>query len=94
MSWRRRNKGTCETVRGLCYRVGLKVVPKLREFFRKVEAEVVSNSRNKIHQTWGQHFNPSLYYYGDTAIHFQCILSQLLTQYVHLANLCKSRITL
>ena len=28
-----------------------KMVPRLREFFRQVEAEIVSNSRNKIHQT-------------------------------------------
>ena len=29
------------------------MVPRLRELFRQVEAEVVSNSRNKILQTWG-----------------------------------------
>ena len=27
-------------------------IPRLQKFFRQVEAEVVSNSRNKIHQTW------------------------------------------
>ena len=32
------------------YRAGLnKVVPRLRELFRQVEAEVVSKSRNEIH---------------------------------------------
>ena len=34
--------------KGLAY----KVVPRLREFSKQVEAEVVSNSRSKIHQTW------------------------------------------
>ena len=33
----------------------------LQEFCGQVEAEVVSNSRNKIHQTWGQLFSPPLY---------------------------------
>ena len=32
---------------------GQKVCPRLQELFRQVEAEVVSNSRNKIHQTRG-----------------------------------------
>ena len=27
-------------------------IPKLRKFFSQVQAKVVSNSRNKIHQTW------------------------------------------
>ena len=31
---------------------GLKKGPRLREYCRQFEAEVVSNSRNKIHQTW------------------------------------------
>ena len=34
-----------------------KVGPRLREFFRQVEADVVSNSRNKIHQTWDLAFS-------------------------------------
>ena len=40
---------------------GKKMVSSLREFFRQVRAEVVSNSRNKLHETWGQFFSPSLY---------------------------------
>ena len=42
---------------------GLKTVPRLREFFRQVEAGVVSNSRNKLHQTWRPFFSPPLYVY-------------------------------
>ena len=34
--------------KGLAY----KVVPRLREFSKQVEAEVVSNSRNQSHKTW------------------------------------------
>ena len=34
-------------------RDGLKNGPRLREFLRQVETELVSNSRNEIHQTWG-----------------------------------------
>ena len=30
--------------------------PRLHEYGRHVEAEVVSNSKNKIHQTWGPPF--------------------------------------
>ena len=41
--------------------VGKKVGPRLREFFRQFEAEVVSNSRTKIHQTWDPLFSPPLY---------------------------------
>ena len=37
--------------------IGYKVVPRLRECCRQVEAEVVSNSRNRIHQTWGLPFS-------------------------------------
>ena len=33
-----------------------KVVPRLRECWRQGQAEVVSNSSNKIHQTWGPPF--------------------------------------
>ena len=36
----------------LTYRDGLKIVPRLREFFRHVEAKVISNNRHKINQTW------------------------------------------
>ena len=31
--------------------------PRLREFFKPVEAEVASNDINKIHQTWGPLFS-------------------------------------
>ena len=31
-----------------------------------VEAGVVSNSRNKIHQTWGPFFSPPLWRSGDS----------------------------
>ena len=40
---------------------GLEVVPRLREGFRQVEAEVVSDSGNKIHQTWDHFLGPPLY---------------------------------
>ena len=33
----------------------------MHECCRQVEAEVVSNSRNKIHQTWGPPFSQALY---------------------------------
>ena len=32
--------------------IAKRVLPRLRECSRQVEAEVVSNSSNKIHQTW------------------------------------------
>ena len=38
-----------------------KAVSRLREFCRQVEAEEVSNSRSKIHQTWGRPHRNSLY---------------------------------
>ena len=38
-----------------------KAVPRLRECCRQVEAEEVSNSRNKIHQTWEWPYRDSLY---------------------------------
>ena len=38
--------------------------PRLREFFRQVEAEVISNCSNKIHQTWGPWISRSLYKIG------------------------------
>ena len=37
------------------------MVPRLRECCRQTEAEVVSMSMNKIHQTWGPPFNLALY---------------------------------
>ena len=41
--------------------LGLKVVPRLCECCRQSQAEVVSKSSNKIHQTWGPPFNQALY---------------------------------
>ena len=35
--------------------VAKRVLPRLRECSRQVEAEVVSNSSDKIHQTWPKH---------------------------------------
>ena len=37
--------------------LGKKVVPRLRECCRQSQAEVVSKSGNKIHQTWGPPFS-------------------------------------
>ena len=37
------------------------VLPRLRECSGQVEAEVVSNSRNKIHQTWESLFGTPMY---------------------------------
>ena len=45
----------------ICAGHGLKVVPRLRECCRQSQAEVVSNSRNTIHQTWGPLFSRALY---------------------------------
>ena len=36
-------------------------IPRLRECCRQVEAEVGSNSRNKIHKTWEQPYSAALY---------------------------------
>ena len=33
----------------------------MREFCRQVEAEVVSKSKNKIHETWGPPISGALY---------------------------------
>ena len=38
-----------------------KVVPSLRECSRQSQAEVVSKSSNKIHQTWNPHFSRALH---------------------------------
>ena len=40
---------------------GYKMVPRLRECFVQSQAEVVSKSTNKIHQTWGPPFDQALY---------------------------------
>ena len=37
-------------------------VPRLPECCRQAEAEVICNSRNKIHQTWEQPYSEALYY--------------------------------
>ena len=41
---------------------GKRMVPRLREFFRQGQAEVVSNSKNKILATWEPFFCRALYY--------------------------------
>ena len=41
--------------------LGKKVVPRLCECCRQSQAEVVSKSSNKIHQTWGPPFSQTLY---------------------------------
>ena len=38
--------------RYVCNGVAKRVLPRLRECSGQVEAEVISNSSNKIHQTW------------------------------------------
>ena len=38
-----------------------KAIPRLRECCGQVEAEVVSNCRNKIHQTWERPWSQALY---------------------------------
>ena len=43
------------------YRARLKGLARLREYWRQVQAEVVSNSRNKIHQTWQKPSSRALY---------------------------------
>ena len=44
-----------------CTGLDYKVIPRLRECCRQVEAEVVSNSSNKIHQTWEGPYSRALY---------------------------------
>ena len=43
--------------------LGYRLGPRLRECCGQVEAEKVSNSRNKIHQTWERSYRDSLYTY-------------------------------
>ena len=43
-----------------CTGHGQKVVPRLRECCRQSQAEVVSKSSSKIHQTWGPPFSRAL----------------------------------
>ena len=47
----------CELLSSLCY----KAFPRLKECCMQVEAEVVSNSGNKIHQTWERPCSEALY---------------------------------
>ena len=42
---------------GLDYKAG----PRLRECYRQVEAEVVDNSRNKVHQIWELPYSLAFY---------------------------------
>ena len=51
------------------------MVPRLREFFRQGQAEVVSNSKNKILATWELFFRRALY---STS----CVPSSLSTGYI------------
>ena len=41
--------------------LGLKVVPRLRELCRQGQAGMISNSSNKVHQTWDLPFSRVLY---------------------------------
>ena len=44
--------------------LGLKASPRLRDFCSQAQAEVVSNSRNRILQIWGPPFSQSCGYHG------------------------------
>ena len=51
-----------ERLRGaVCTGLQYKAGPRLRECCREVETEMVSNSRNKFHQTWGPPYTGALY---------------------------------
>ena len=51
--WCKKENGNPEENEGKKYTgIAKRVLPRLRECSRHVEAEVVSNSGNKIHQTW------------------------------------------
>ena len=54
--------------------VAKRVLPRLRECSRQVEAEVVSNSSNKIHQTWEALFWRPLYILSGVRIHYRMTL--------------------
>ena len=43
----------------------LKALARLRECCRQAQAGVVSNSKNKIHQTWQEPFSRALYFWCD-----------------------------
>ena len=57
------SRNTCVTSMTPCgyTRPGKRMVPRLLEFFRQGQAEVVSKSRNEIHQTWGPPIRGALY---------------------------------
>ena len=55
MAWKKGVRYVAHT--GLNYKAAL----RLQECCRQVEAEEVSNSRNKIHQTWELPFSRDLY---------------------------------
>ena len=45
---------------------------RLRECCRQVEAEVITNSRNKLHQTTYKHFFSALYYPNLKMLKLKC----------------------
>ena len=57
------------------------MVPRLRELFRQGQAEVVSNSKNKILATWEPFFWPGPVHVRD-ALH----ISQNIRQFRHLTS--------
>ena len=46
---------------GFCTMLHYKGVPRLQECCRQFEADMVRNSRNKIHQTWERPYTEALY---------------------------------
>ena len=64
------------------YMDGLKNGLQVGEFFRQVEAGVVSNSRIKIYQTWSPHFSPPLY-----CRHYETLPSPILSILIQLVVL-------
>ena len=51
------------------YRARPKGSPRLRECCGQCQAEMVSNSRNIIHQTWGPPFSQALYLFGEPVVY-------------------------
>ena len=58
------NRCSSATVLGTCTGNPYKAVPQLRECCRQAQAEEVSNSRNKIQQTWERPYRDSLYLFN------------------------------
>ena len=60
---RRPQRGQERTLakRSVCVSISTGWVPRLREWCRQSQAEEVSKSRNKIHQSWGPPFSRALY---------------------------------